>query len=869
MVGDIFFNLFIMPLKLLFEIVFSISYRLFSNPGISILFLSLVMNFMVLPLYKRADAIQEEEKNKVNSMSRWVSHIRKTFKGDERYMMLNEYYRQEGYKPLYSLRSSFSLLLQVPFFIAAYNYLSNLSLLKGMSFLIFKDLGAPDGLITIGSFSINIMPIIMTIINVGSAYVYLRGFPLRNKIQTYAIAAVFLVLLYNSPSGLVFYWTLNQIFSLCKNLIMKAASRKKEQQKSTQIQKSSRKKRKSPPVKARLFILGAVLLTIFLGIVIPLSVISSSPIEFETEFNTPFRIVLNNVCIAAGVFIIWMGIFYYLAKERGRRIMTYLIWTMSIGAIVNFLFFGTRLGTMSAYLVYDEDFVFSVQEPIFNIIAMVMLAFLLCVVMRNFSNIVQYIYAIAIIGMVALSVVNTVQINASLKEEKASLVSEDTDAPSDTADADAPLEQILPFSTEGRNVLILMMDRAMSGYLPYMFEEKPELAKEFDGFTYYPNTLAYGGHTNFGVPPIFGGYEYTPEAMNARDNMKLGDKHCEALKVMPTLFTENGFDATLCDTAYANYKWVADMSFYDDMEHVKAYNTIGKYASRYNKIFGAESVKVQTRNFFMYSVLKSVPLYLQYLVYDEGNYFTTGEKVSFSESFMNSYSVLLSLKEITKIEESDQDNYLFIDNESTHEITLLKTPEYEPGVTNVLTSYDSDPYIYNGHVMKMDTERRISHYHVNMASFLRLGEWFEYLKEQGVYDNTRIIIVSDHGYGLGQFDYMVMPDMLDVQWYNSMLMIKDFGSTGELITDDSFMTAADVPVMAMKGLVEDLTNPFTGNDLIRYAEEAKSRPQAMTTSHLYAIYSNNGYKFDTSDGKWFTVHDNIFDIDNWEEIEPR
>ena len=102
-----------------------------------------------------------------------------------------------------------------------------------------------------------------------------------------------------------------------------------------------------------------------------------------------------------------------------------------------------------------------------------------------------------------------------------------------------------------------------------------------------------------------------------------------------------------------------------------------------------------TRNFFMYSVLKSMPLYSQYLIYDEGNYFTTGDKASFSSSFMDSYSVLCSLKEITDITDDDQNNYIFLDNESTHEIMLLKVPEYEPGVTNVLTSYDSDKYVFN------------------------------------------------------------------------------------------------------------------------------------------------------------------------------
>ena len=51
------------PLKLVFEMVFTLSYQLTGNPGLSIVFLSLVMNLLVLPLYKRADAMQERARD--------------------------------------------------------------------------------------------------------------------------------------------------------------------------------------------------------------------------------------------------------------------------------------------------------------------------------------------------------------------------------------------------------------------------------------------------------------------------------------------------------------------------------------------------------------------------------------------------------------------------------------------------------------------------------------------------------------------------------------------------------------------------------------------------------------------------------------
>ena len=204
MFWDVLYNLTVMPIQILIEFIFGLMYRIFANPGVAIIFVSIAVQLLVLPLYKQSDAMQEQERNKQKEMERWVKHIKKTFKGDERFMMLQAYYREVGYKPAYAIKGSFSLLLQIPFFMAAYNYLSSLSLLKGASFLGIADLSLPDGLISIGGLSLNLLPILMTAFNIISGIIYTKGFPLKDKVQTYGLAAVFLVLLYQSPAGLVF-----------------------------------------------------------------------------------------------------------------------------------------------------------------------------------------------------------------------------------------------------------------------------------------------------------------------------------------------------------------------------------------------------------------------------------------------------------------------------------------------------------------------------------------------------------------------------------------------------------------------------------------------------------------------------------------
>jgi len=215
------YNIFIFPLIQIVEISFVIVYRIFSNNGLAILGVSAAVTVCTMPLYFIAEKWQQIERDIQAKLKLKVKEIKSVFKGDEQYMILSAYYRQNHYHPIYSLRSSLGLFIQIPFFIAAYSYLSNLEFIRGVPFFFIKDLGAPDKLLSIGGFYLNLLPIVMTVINCISGAVYTKGFDFREKAQIYGMALIFLFLLYNSPSGLVLYWTMNNIFSLFKNILSK------------------------------------------------------------------------------------------------------------------------------------------------------------------------------------------------------------------------------------------------------------------------------------------------------------------------------------------------------------------------------------------------------------------------------------------------------------------------------------------------------------------------------------------------------------------------------------------------------------------------------------------------------------------------
>ena len=105
--GAILYSVLFKPLLLLFEVVYVFAYKIIGDPGLSIIVLSAAINFLILPLYKRADAIQEEQRNLEAKLHKGVSHIKKTFRGDEKMMILQTYYRQNGYKPTYVCAARF------------------------------------------------------------------------------------------------------------------------------------------------------------------------------------------------------------------------------------------------------------------------------------------------------------------------------------------------------------------------------------------------------------------------------------------------------------------------------------------------------------------------------------------------------------------------------------------------------------------------------------------------------------------------------------------------------------------------------------------------------------------------------------------
>jgi YidC/Oxa1 family membrane protein insertase len=880
---------------MIIEVFYNLIFVIFENSGVSIIFVSVAVTVLSLPLYIVAEKWQQVEREITKKLKPKVDKIRKCFKGDEQYFVLSTYYRQNHYHPVYALRNSFGVLIQIPFFIAAYNFLSNLMSIRGVHFLFIEDLGAPDRILHIGSFAVNILPVLMTVVNIISSAIYTKNLSARDKIQLYAVSGVFLVLLYNSPSGLVLYWTMNNILSLIKNIFYKIKNPKLIlyilsviavffidffllfvhtgdifnrltlslilliMPAFPLISKFVRRQLDSSYVEAyaqkrlSLFIFSITALCLLAGFVIPSYVIVSSPQEFSfiNDIKSPFSFLGYSFFQALGLFVFWPLCVYFLFNKKIQILLSMMTIILVFSGLVNTFLFSGDYGQISAMLVFSDagrikPMTFELFVNIFVLIFTAALIFTVIYFRKN--HMLLTVLAVVILAQISISLVHGFSIEKEYRRY-ADIIEQ-----SPQNNETKSLKPIFHFSREGKNVVVIMLDRAVNSFIPEIFSESPDLYEKYAGFVYYPNTLSFNGHTLIGAPPLFGGYEYTPEEINKRSTEPLVKKHNESLLLMPRIFLENKFSVTVTDPPWANYSWIPDTRIYSEYPDISVYNTKGAYTDSWlkqNNSFDAQLLQLKSnflkRNLIWFSFFKISPLVLRDAIYKSGEYWNTDKSAIDYNIFLNNYAVLDFLPKLTDTAADSPNNSIIMVNDLTHEPNFLQAPDYvpRPGVTD----YGNSKFSH------------IVYYPTNAAAIKRLGTWFDFLKENGVYDNTRIIIVSDHGPEDIDIGIFKNPENFPFfrENFNPLLLVKDFDSSGALSTDYSFMTNADVPGLAFKELIPGPVNPFTGN------------PVAVNKNGYMHITPNNGWEpahhgrntFTISPGEWYSVRDNIFIDENW------
>lgn len=921
MFADIFYSLTIYPIEFILEIIFYYFKVLTqSSYTVSVILVSLIINILSLPLYNIAEKWQKKERDMQAKMKPMIDNIKAVYKGDQAYLLIRTCQRINGYKTIYAFRGVLGLLIQIPFFLAGYNFFTSLTGASSESFWLIKSLGESDKIIHIGNHYINLLPFIMTAFSLASTFVYSKKLTFKESIPIFLMSLFFLVFLYNSPAILLLYWTINCAFSFFKNIVLiniekiKNIINKIQNNKifisaakiiyfsytififimtvlyflrNTLINKSSSgyaflkvfvihiktykdllliyfiisifilivflaKKnilnfiKIEGKLRLKIFISSLMTITILSGLFILTSLIASSGQEFENPFNIIFDVFFKY----AGIFFVYPIFIYFLFSEKLKNGITFISIFAALISLINTFIMVMDYGYISSNFKFELEYLLipNLKQIIINVVFILSaLFFTLIIIKKKLINLMFNIFIIILLSLFAVSLFNFTKIN---NEQKKLLEIY-------SIDKDKEINyNIFNFSKTGTNIFIIILDRGNPEFGSLVFDRFEDIKKEFEGFVYYPNTSAFGAGTVGSIQALYGGYEYAPFELNEKYNLK--DKHNEALLMMPQLFYDFGYKSMTFDPAFANFSWIPDLTIFKDYTNIKAYNQNDSMIEKeLNKLllsdlddsFNTNDIVKNNKNKAQrFSLFRMLPVFLRYRLYAHNDWFipNASRNLSIVGKSIQEYALLQALTNLTKIN-NDGNYFNIIHSDTTHEPFNYNT-NFIPSLK--IEDIPDDELKYFG------SDFSARSYYSTAASFRELANFFKTLKQNQIYDNTKIIIVSDHS---GYFSPSVFDknDMGQFKVFNSMLYFKDFNSKGDIITDDAFMTIADVPYLASMHL-DNPKNPFTGKLIAN-----KNKSSGIQVIELKDGEPNANEKMKYNYRQSYIIKDNIFEKTNW------
>lgn len=973
---DFLFYVCIHPLETAMRTLLVAAHGLTGSWGASLVLLSLAVNVALIPVYHLAETWQEAERAAQRAMAPKLAEIRAVFSGRERYMYTRALHRLHGYSPVYALRTSCGLLIQIPFFFAAYHLLNTAPELAGVSWLFIADLAKPDALIPLGSLRINLLPLAMTAANLLSAAVYASRLTRRENVQLYGLAALFLILLYPSSAALLVYWTCNNIFSLAKNLVyvryiytaapaarpikllppptpvtgaaawadvvfallaggifacsivlrkrmgvtppvlalavapvvlagIALALRLRMLRRGADMRdnglarhygifplvitlivtvciwKLTSFKKLSPPPSWIFFRLYAVSIgmlagwafareplqramrrvaafaasrfttgapgSVFLaasllmaGLVCwytPAALYASDPDFFYESFGALYgRLTFRGL-----VFLAVCGVVFRLTHTRLRPFMAlFWAWAALCGLLFTFAAAGDY-GTLDEFILQDPALLktrlaFLVDAAV-SIAAALLLLLLLRAPARGAKNLATLLQGAAF----ALFLLAAYQGATAPPSENASLEQATGRLPDYN-------DELLGFTRDGKNTLVIMFDMFTGSHMERILDGTPELFRDLDGFIWYPDTVSPGATTLLSIGALLGGEDYTPPAVNARAVSSLKEEMHKAFATLPDIFAPRGYSVALADVDELVPALFETMCPAAPQTLVVGKGLATAYTGYWREKMNLPSPLPETRAPFLASVgfFRAAPWMVRDHIYYDGSWLNT-QTMTHNPS-EGPYAMLDVLPEAANAKQT-RNTLKYITSQVAHYPWRLDEATCMP-------VEHTGPYT-------VGADRVIREHVANeRCGLLALARWFDWMKREGVYDNTQIILVSDHDGN----DSAVFGKDFDplrpqgIPWKpDALLLVKQRNSRGTLRIDHRLMSGADVVP-----LICAADGPCPG---VAYPDPLRDKETPRVRTHSAGLASIRRHAKDAFRTQDFRVTGPMDKKESWEKLE--
>ena len=337
-----------------------------------------------------------------------------------------------------------------------------------------------------------------------------------------------------------------------------------------------------------------------------------------------------------------------------------------------------------------------------------------------------------------------------------------------------------------KNVILIVVDETQSDVFKEIIEAEEEYAEIFQGFTYFRDALAGSNYTELAIPALLTGriFDNSQTRSSFLERAYLDDSIMAVLR-------RRGYVVDI----YPWVGWANESIFYDE----RIASNLKKIEARDGGSPYTEQKAKEVLQLIDLSLFRSAPHFLKRHIYNEQYWFLV-DLASHAPRF---------LKNIVSTTDSQFEAGTFVSQlstgvEATHGQPVFKyyhlKGAHSPLTVNQELKFTDQTFAYN----------RQNYTASVMASLRSLGVFFARLKGLGVFDDSLIIVVSDHGSGNSEEMYVgtsrdaaVVAESRrrgirrsfgrDKARAIPILLVKRFGSQGPLETSEAPVSLLDVP----------------------------------------------------------------------------
>ena len=338
--------------------------------------------------------------------------------------------------------------------------------------------------------------------------------------------------------------------------------------------------------------------------------------------------------------------------------------------------------------------------------------------------------------------------------------------------------------SKDENVIVFLLDMYDDQYFQKLLSQEPELAEELQGFTYFENSTGNYSTTSYSLATLFTG-EYLYNESPFYSQMNELYKKSE----MADVLLENGYSIGMY-----GYEWGAPAALLNLSDnYIEGKIQVSDYVALSKKLYQLVACK------YLPNIVKKYA-WLDGKEFDQLKETSNNTEEIFDPNNVSFYTDLQKNGIDTSLEKK---GFKFIHLEGAHY-----------------------PYYINENV-EMVEEEETSELQCARGALRIVQTYMEEMKKKGVYDNSAIIIMADHGY------------YWDGVLTNPVLLVKPMNETGTLKLSNAPVSHHDFQpsILSLAGL----------NDDMRYGESYFDIPEGVERERFFYQYylkeSHTGWNY--------------------------